>query len=293
MSALPEPFIVGVARSGTTLLRFMLDQHPLLSILPETHFVPALVRRFPLQDPVSAKDFLTFVTSQFTWPDFGLPVDVLEQALHDSGARTPADHLRAFYETYARQHGKPGWGDKTPPYVGHLASIAQLFPDARIIHLIRDGRAVAASRRHLDFGPGSDVADQAADWVGKIRAARTQAARCAHYLEVRYEDLVSAPEATLITICEYLQIDYVPDMLEYPSSASRHLERFRDWRSPSGDLLSAADYRRSIHQRTLEPIDTARISDWRNALTAAEIERFESVAGGLLAELGYSLHRDG
>jgi hypothetical protein len=285
MQASPSPFIVGVARSGTTLLRLMLDCHPLIAILPETHFIPLVLHENPRQRDY----FQHLLTSHFTWPDFGLRTDAFEQALSKLEPFTLAEGIRTFYRLYAHHHGKTRWGDKTPPYVEHIAAIAQLLPEAHFIHLIRDGRAVAASRQSLNFGPGPDIVAQARDWAAKIRSARSQAQSCFHYLEIRYENLISNPETVLKAICNDLELDYHPALLNYPVIAQSRLNEFQDWRLPSGEILSEGAYRRAIHQRTLMPLDADRIDHWRTTLTPEEIAAFEEEAGDLLVELGYPI----
>ena len=292
-TAPPAPFIVGVARSGTTLLRFMLDRHPELAIPAETHFLPSVIPKSPNQLPLPGDEFVRKITSYFTWADFGLTEAALSTAVAMLKPFTEADGLRVFYRLCAELKGKPRWGDKTPTYTECIAVISVLLPEAHFIHVIRDGRAVAASRRHLDFGPGPDIAAQARDWSHKIREARRQAIDCPHYMEVRYEDLVVNAEAVLRTVTSDLDLEYDPTMLDYQVAAGTRLEEFRDWRRPAGEMFLEGDYRRSIHQRTRQPLDAERIDHWRHVLQPAEVAAFEAEAGELLTELGYSLVHSG
>lgn len=279
----PVPFIVGVARSGTTLLRLMLDQHSQLAILPETHFIPNLLK----QQPQSPQQLHHIITHHFTWPDFGLNTEELQHALNQISPYTLEQGIRIFYALYAHKHQKQRWGDKTPPYLTHIADIAQAFPEAAIIHLIRDGRAIAASRRHLNFGPGNNITAQAQDWVNKIQTARQQAPKCPNYLEIHYENLIQRPEETLQIICKELKIDYQTQMLEYWRTAQARLNEFQDWQTPTGEILSPGAYRKAIHHRTHTPPDASRINDWRNQLTQQEITEFNNNAAPLLNQLGY------
>ena len=282
----PFPFIVGVARSGTTLLRLMLDFHSQLAIPPETHFLPSVLPLGRLGE--SQGDRLAeLITSFFTWNDFGIEKQTFRAELAGLQPFDLANGIRCFYRLYADRHGKQRWGDKTPPYVNHVASIAEGLPEAHIVHLIRDGRAVAASRRHLGFGPGVEIRDQAEDWSGSILAARVQARSCPHYLEVRYEQLVRRPEATLRRVCDFLELPFELDMLSYHSGAQLRLAEFRDWRTPDGDIVSRGSDRIAIHQRALAPPDPTRIDFWRQELDSEEIAVFESIAGDLLHDLGY------
>src|SRR5687767_7251824 len=147
----PAPFVVGVSRSGTTLLRLMLDAHPQLTIPPETHFVPELIRAAGRRR-ASAEGLAEIIVSQRQWGDFGVDEAELRLRLEALDRVEPAGALRAFYGLYAEKQGKPRWGDKTPIYVEHMRGIAKALPEARFVHLIRDGRDVALSRirRALD-----------------------------------------------------------------------------------------------------------------------------------------------
>ena len=136
------PVIVGVPRSGTTLLRFMLDSHPILAIPPETTFLPAAyeLRQAGRDTWEDLFDLLTaFPREAPAWPDFGLePLELQEEfrKIHPFGL---GEGLRAFYRLYASKQNKPRYGDKTPSYCEHIPSIASLLPEAHFIHIIRDG----------------------------------------------------------------------------------------------------------------------------------------------------------
>ena len=111
----PPPFIVGVARSGTTLLRLMLDAHPELAIPPETHFVPRLIKL--VDGGAGPGEVATFLAGHPRWGDYGLDAAELERRLDALEPFDAGSALRAFYGLYAEGQGKPRWGDKSPPYV--------------------------------------------------------------------------------------------------------------------------------------------------------------------------------
>jgi hypothetical protein len=212
----PAPFVVGVGRSGTTLLRLMLDAHPQLAIGPETQFVPDLIH---VDDPVDA------IVGARTWGDFGLDPD--EFARRASGQEL-AGVLRAFYSLYAESQGKPRWGEKTPGYVRNMDSIATVLPEARFIHLIRDGRDVALSRRARGMGADKPMAKTANLWRRRIEDARGQAQRLdGRYIELRYEDLVADPQPHLLRICEFIGLEFDPAMLRVMTARLRAAEHPR------------------------------------------------------------------
>lgn len=283
----PSPFIVGVGRSGTTLLRLMLDAHAELAIPPETHFIPALLA-LRSEGDLLRREFADIVTHVHSWPDFHISVETLGQALEAIRPFDVASGLRCFYRLYASRFCKPRWGDKTPIYSRHLCAIQQTLPEARFIHVIRDGRDVALSLRALWFGPGNDLEAQARDWVWRIRDTRQEAQSCNHYLEIRYETLVSEPRRVLERVCDFLELHYDPAMENYHLTASARLEELLDRYDIDGRVTVPKERRREIHTMTHLLPQTSRIGRWRTEMVNDERRRFEAIAGDMLRDLGYS-----
>jgi hypothetical protein len=283
MTEAPAPFIVGVGRSGTTLLRLMLDAHPKLAIPGETHFLHQLAKL----DGVTRAQFVEIVTTSETWENFALDAQDFEAALDRMEVFSLADAIRTFYRLYADRHGKPRWGDKTGFYLRSMTAIQRLLPEAHFIHVIRDGRDNALSRRGLWFGPGDDYAALAQLWVDGIEAARAQAGALAHYSEVRFETLVTDPKATLERICAGLDLSFDPAMLDYHKSAAGRLAEYKRPFGPAGRTPSDLATFMSIHERVQTPLDAARIGRWRSEMKPEDRQRIEAVAGAMLRELGY------
>src|SRR5687767_8625456 len=121
--------------------------------------------------------------------------------------------VSAPFVAYAEREGKARWGDKTPAYIGHVDQLAAIWPDARFVVLVRDGRDVALSVMGVPFGPNNAWA-AARSWATAIRQGREAAKRYpGRVLELRYEDLVSDPATWLVTTCNFLGLDYKDDML--------------------------------------------------------------------------------
>ncbi|HKJ36685.1 MAG TPA: sulfotransferase [Solirubrobacterales bacterium] len=286
----PAPFVVGVNRSGTTLLRLMLDSHPEMTIPPETHFVPEMIR-LARRDNTTRKRLVRAATDHPRWGDFGLDEGVLLERLQAVKPLDPAGALRAFYDLYAEKEGKPRWGDKTPRYMRAMPRIERALPEARFIHLIRDGRDVALSQaeRALD-GEAPELAEVAERWRRRIETARVHSADLDHYLEVRYEDLVGTPDRTLRGICDFIELPYDDAMLSYHERAAERLtEMDRDLGSPDKGPVRTGDERLAGHAMTAEPPTTDRCGRWREEMAAADVAEFERVAGSLLEDLGYEL----
>jgi hypothetical protein len=280
---LPSPWIVGVPRSGTTLLRFMLDAHSQLAVPPETGFVPALAAPPREGDDARAR-FLSTLLGFESWPDFHLDETRLVERVGALRPFTTSAGLRTFYRLYAERFDKERFGDKTPSYGLHLAAIEELLPEAHFVHIIRDGRDVAVSVRPLWFSPGPSFEDAARDWADRIRRTRSEAARCRKYLEVRYEDLVLAPEAVLRRVCDFLGLGFEPGMLAYYSRAPARLSEHEG----RGGLVPLTKRERLEQQwMTQFPPDSSRIGRFRAEMSEEAQARFQEAASGMLEDLGY------
>ena len=285
---LPAPFVVGVNRSGTTLLRMMLDAHSQLTVPPETHFVPELVEAAE-DGPATPERLLATITSQREWGDFGLTAEELLERFRAYEPLTAGDALRSFFEAYAERVGKPRWGDKTPIYVKSMRKIERALPEARFVHVIRDGRDVALSiqDRAVKEHPIERIAER---WVRRITRAREQGERLAHYREVRYEALILDTEPTLREVCEFFALPWDDAVLDYHQRSADRLEEMKRELPDDGKRTTLSVERRmKTHARTTEKPDPKRVSRWRESMDRADRELFESIAGPLLSELGYAV----
>ncbi len=185
--SVPAPFVVGVNRSGTTLMRMMLDAHPDLTMPPETHFVPELIE-VAESGSATPEALLATITKQREWGDFGLTEEQLLEAFRSIEPLNAGDALRDFYGLYAERIGKPRCGEKTPIYVKSIRKISGALPEARFLHVIRDGRDVALSIR--DRATKEHTIEAIAErWVRRISQARRQSNKLPDgaYKEIRYE----------------------------------------------------------------------------------------------------------
>jgi hypothetical protein len=283
----PAPFIVGMNRSGTTLLRMMLDAHPELVVPPETHFVPDLIKA--LREPdAGAQDALAAMKSHREWGDFGFSDSEMLERLREQRPLDATAALRAFYGACAKRAGKPRWGEKTPRYVLKMPLIQRALPEARFVHVIRDGRDVALSVLDRTVRDDVDAAEVARRWRRKIERARTDAPHLDHYLEVRYEDLVADPRPVLEAVCDFAELPFDEGMLDYHRRSGERLEEMRrELPEGGGSAQLSAERRMETHRRTTAPPDPARASRWREEMSDLDRAAFERVAAGTLAELGY------
>lgn len=283
----PAPFVVGVPRSGTTLLRLQLDAHPALAIPPETGV--GLVAGTLLRRGVTPDGVATALAGIQAFGDLGFPPDELRRLLRSVRPWSAAAGVRAIYRAYAARHGKPRWGDKTPVHCLHMPELGALLPEARFVHLIRDPRAVASSLHGLHFAPGDGSLEAiGAAWRSQVAHARAAGARLGdgRYTELRYEALVARPEAALRTICAAIDLPFDPAMLQAHERATARLAELPEARADGGVLRTRGE-RLGIHANTTLPPDPALADAWRDRLGAAEIATIERAAGPLMTELGY------
>ncbi|MEZ5155639.1 MAG: sulfotransferase [Solirubrobacterales bacterium] len=285
----PAPFVVGATRSGTTLLRLMLDAHPQIAIPSETHFIPELVSARD-KHGATREQMLELLASHRRWGDFTIEPAELAERWAAIEPLTGADAVRAFFALYADKHGKHGarWGDKTPGYVKSMREIQGYLPEARFIHLIRDGRDVALSVLKQTWGPQS-VEAAAEKWRSRVNRGRSQAPYLGYYLEVKFEDLILQTERELRRICEFIELDFDEDMLGYHLTAEQRLqEKARALPRAHGEAQSA-EKRLMSHAKTFEPPNPDMIGTWRERMSPADRAAYEALAGDLLDELGYEV----
>lgn len=234
----PRPiFIVGCHRSGTTLLRLILDSHEHISCGPETRFLADLSK----------------VTGE-GWPRmslYGFPKEYWYEKF--------AELFSDFQSEYARQRGKPRWADKTPLYALHLDFIDALFPDCQIVHVIRDGRDVVASHRdRWGYLAAVKAVDKWPKYVKKARAfGRSMPSD--RYTEVRYEHLVADTEPTLRKLLEFLGEPWDPAVLAHedaPHEVMERYKRFSSSRREAEGANGAAVYQSRVgaHRRESDPL---------------------------------------
>lgn len=272
-------FIVGVHRSGTTLLRYMLGSHSRIYIPPESDFIPNFFLHDPA-GPLSGEQIARILRTIFEryrfvkeWKGEPPALDQFVLALPD---RTPASFLNSLYSAYAGQYGAERWGDKTPIYASYIDLIHDIFPKAQFLHIIRDGRDAALSMldkyEHDEFHV--DIFFAARNWVRRICSAQSAGSRIGPslYYELRYENLIDDPEGELRAICSFLGESYEPGMIEYHRVAR--------------ERIPAESH---FFSNVRNPLSRRRIGRWQQEMPAEDQRLVQRVAGKLLAELGYTV----
>lgn len=261
----------------------MLDSHPDLAIPPETGFLMSGQVLAAAKDRnLGARLMAAFPPDAPAWNDYHIDREVFLSAVQTlpESAGLP-EVLRLFYACYIARQNKPRAGDKTPMYVAHMPTVAAILPEAHFIHIVRDGRDVALSWRETWFAPSRDVAELVGRWAAMIKSARAAAA-AVNYLEVQYEDLVRSPEKILGSICDYIKIDFRPEMLQFYLRSGDRLMEHKERKTLDGTLVVSSGDRFRQQWRTTLPAQDSRIGLWRTAMSAEDQERCLVAADGLL-----------
>ncbi len=270
-------FIVGAARSGTTLLQYMLRSHPALSLpTGESHFFIPFYERSEefgdLGDPENLRRALEevyeFKRNFFDEEFHGIKFDVewLHGQLISAGCRNIADMISMIFQLNARGENKQRWGDKTPYYILHLDTLLTMFPRAKVVHIIRDGRDCALSmlQRKWDLKI-FNVYHAAYLWRRYVEAGRAFGRdHPERYFEIRYEDLLSDPEGEMEKLCNYLGIEFSDSVINYKKT--------------------------TVGQKTpllAQPLKRDNMYKWKEKMSPADIRIFESMSGDALAACGY------
>lgn len=271
-------FIVGSGRSGSTLLRLILCAHSMVVIPPETYFISPLIEQFPMNQRLAGEQIslaIETITSHYRWPDIGMTKDDLIASVLKIESPYIRDILNVIYERHLDRDNKQIWGDKTPAYITIVPQLLELYPNAKIIHLIRDGRDVTKSFQATGwYGPW--LHENTREWKAAI-ASRKQyetAFPAVDIYDVRYEGLVLDTEETVRSLCDYLSIGYEPGML--------------DWSDVMKGKIPAREAH--IHTKIARKPEKGDVYRWKTEMSKREILVVESFIFNELRYSGYELY---
>lgn len=261
----PPIFIGGAGRSGTTLLRVILDSHSQIACGPELKVIPSVA---------------------YLWADFQTkyaPFLADSQVSAATVDRLFHDLIVNLLEPLRRFEGKQRIAEKSPNNVFFFPHLHRLFPDGTFLHVIRDGRDVVASLLSMDWRtPEGTPIDYTQDarlaaryWADAVTAGREFAWNSAgrsRYREVRYEQLIDHPEDYLRALFAYLDEPWEPGVLAYYEKA-----RALGGESSAGQVT--------------RPLSRASVGRWQTDLSAEDRAAVKEEVGGLLIELGYARDR--
>ena len=277
MSSSAHPFfIVSAPRSGSTLLRLIMDAHPALAVPPPAWLFdliyPYVYSYGDLSVPENLREMAEDMVETPTvkkWPGNPTPADLV------AAAETPtfAGLYGALHRLYAEATGKRRWGEKTPRNGFWIDEILGEFPGAKFIHILRDGRDMTVDIAESVLLPYS-LYCSAVMWRESVAGIRESAARLGAGVvhEIRYEDLCADAEGVLRGVCDFLGEDFAPGMLTHHQTSSA-----QQWAETP------------LHARTSRPINTDFCGIHRTRLGPDDVAAVESVIGELLTECGYPL----
>lgn len=266
-------FIGGCERSGTTMLGSLLGAHSKCLCVPESQFKVDLLRNKEVDISANILLDLHQITEEL--------LKNIRYRLWNIRASIKIEHISSYQDflleiikLYATVVGKSEykyWVDHTPANIQYTDTLLEMFPNSKFIHIVRDGRAVAASILPLDWGP--NVITKAADmWKAKLSYGLAAELRYGEdkFMRIRYEDLVLCPEKSLSKICEFIGIQFEELMIERKG-------------------FEPPKYTKKQHHLVGKKPDRTRIDSWKKKLSRREIEIFEYLTGDLLQILGYDM----
>lgn len=267
-------FVIGCQRSGTTLLRLMLNSHSEIAIPEEGTFWMPLLRRYGRHQGrgiggIELETCLRYVIKNRQFQLWQFDPEETVRKLKSYRRCSLSQIVATFYEDYARSVKKNNWGDKTPSFFRMVPLLAGLFPEAKFIHVVRDGRDVYLSWRKLNPAR-KNVAVAAMEWRYKTMKAEMDLDRIGakRTFQIRYEDLVRHPQSSLERACEFLRVEFEPAMLEFWKTSERFVGAHHS------DLICS-------------PISTESVEKWKTKMSNQETMAFQLLAGSILERLGY------
>lgn len=288
---LPFFFILGRPRSGTTLLRTLLDVHPNVLIPLENSGMIHLYfkyRNLSQWDTEHLKELLSDFFELNSVKNWNIDREGIKSLCDNTSSRKLLFHeiIQLLYFNYQSEFAKEEircMGDKSPINSLYSAKLSQVFPNARFIHLVRDYRAnLASMSKHDIFSPS--LTAMLMQWKKSVNQIHQLAEIFPHrFLLVKYEDLVSNPEGTYETICKFLNIKYSPELLD------------PDVRKGAIQNLYSSSFISQWQPDLSGKISTSHIEKWKVELSAGAVRKADYIAGKTGQRLNYEpiTHRFG
>lgn len=281
---MPSPpfFIIGNPRSGSTLLRAILSQHPDVFIPPFNGQLGMMISSFGTHRKSPWEVVVEAVLEKFRrgyeFSHWHIDLEAVQRAAEAMPVteRTLANLIDLLYRTYGTLHapGKTYWGDKSAGNSFSLEKIDLVFPEARYVHIVRNGRDCIASIVKTEFFNGS-YTQAAYAWKEHVRACRRFGRRIhrqSRFFQLRYEDLVSEPEKEIEALCKFLALEPTEAMWEHHKRVAGNV----------ADVLAIPH-----HKNVMQPIFRDSIGNWKEQLPQTELPTILSIMEKELAFFGY------
>ena len=273
-------FIVGCERSGTTMLRLMLNEHSNIALPPQTKFSRKLYKRRMLFGDLSNGenkdkiiDWMLERETSTKLIDLKLDLGHLRKSWDD--CTTIGKITGTVFQQYSQTRHKSRWGDKRPYYIRYIPQLLKLYPDARIIHVIRNGHDCIASLKRMPWWKKNSIHSML-NWRHSIRmGVKASGAFKDQFLEVRYEDIVRHPENQLKIICDFINVKYESGMLDFHLNTERNIPA----------------YKKEWHHKTFKPLSEDAIDTGKEQLSDNELKFFSWCAGKELNLWNYDVNK--
>ncbi len=278
-------FIVSSGRSGTTLLRSILNATEQIFIPHESDFIGRAYRFYHDREKFDALDYRKIVklfqnTSKTGW---GMTEEYLLFHLNKNSPQTFADVNWIIYKAYHSLEKTQDllWGIKSPVLICSIKEILEIFPHAKIIHIVRDGRDVCLSyqdihkKNQVKFGPKSLIAN-AFFWVNGLRHIE-EFSENQNIYELKYEDLLVNPEGQLNKLCHFLEINYQKSIIQNYQNNERNKKMLEN------------NFMKQIHSKAQKTIDAKNMQKYCAQMNKKDRFIFELIASPYLEKYNYAL----
>jgi hypothetical protein len=257
-------------RSGTTLLSAMLDAHPNISIAPETHFLSEWMRRYrgvDIREDEAFRRFWAHFSSTSYFGNLGIPADSAKQYIDSLEEHDYKDVFSAILRLYAEKRDKKRWGEKTPTHFYFIDTLLNWYPSSKVIHMVRDPRAVVASRLKMPWAEKT-VEDIAFQWQKSVDLFGRQNENARVYA-LKYEALILNSASELQGLCRFLEESYSDHMLDF-------------WRN-SDSLRTGEPWKANVRN----PVEQKHLDKWRLELSQKQIAVTEHIAARGMSAFAY------
>ena len=267
-------FIVGVGRSGTSLLQSMLNAHSKISFMPETHFLRKYV--FKSSVIVNSKN-IDYIIETLNNDDDYLRAKIPAIEIVKIGMQY-VDIYDALLDVYLKRKGKEIIGDKDPRNIDFLPRLNALYPEGKVIHMIRDPRDVVLSRTKADWSKGRPFYLHAYMYITQMKRGRRHGKERygSNYTEIFYEDLIGDPVKVLNELCTFLDVNFEENMLDFSKSAIELVDKSEmQWK-----------------KETFGPLLVGNKNKWKEELNEQQIGLIQCVCEPVFNKDMYSYYND-
>ncbi|MEM8938754.1 MAG: sulfotransferase [Bacteroidota bacterium] len=268
-------FIIGSGRCGSTLLRVILERNPEISVLPEISMaLPRVTDLFIANKKKTYEEHIALFYQEYSseenWDALGIDYEDIRRNLTHANKPVP-DFIKAIHQSYSEKQNKTAliFGDKHPYLTFHIPYLFSIFPRAKFIHLIRDGRDVACSWNRTK-GLEMPLLEAAKRWNWALKEVeRFKFLIKKNLIELSYETLVAQPEKTIRQICKFLGVSYSKELLS------------------SENNRSTKEIGVGHHENAVKEISTTSFGKWKRTLSETEMDLIMPILKKRLIKYNY------